>query len=156
MRCWHWKSPKQILVHILMSLAKKYPCNLHVLLKAPRLRNNAVIASTHGTRQCRYALCPVNSEPRSDICPLLVTSDCATSWSSELRQLTVMRWRHCSWNNNNIVFCLFVLLSAKCPQRHRQIHIQESRLLYYLIREIQTWLNINHITVHCKLTHIYI
>ena len=26
--------------------------------------------------------------------------------------------------------------------------IQDSRLLYYLIREIKTWLNINHITVH--------
>ena len=25
---------------------------------------------------------------------------------------------------------------------------QDSRLLYYLIREIKTWLNINHITVH--------
>ena len=24
----------------------------------------------------------------------------------------------------------------------------ESRLLYYLIREFKTWLNINHITVH--------
>ena len=28
------------------------------------------------------------------------------------------------------------------------IDIQDSRLLYYLIREIKTWLNINHITVH--------
>ena len=26
--------------------------------------------------------------------------------------------------------------------------IQDSRLLYYFIREIKTWLNINHITVH--------
>ena len=26
--------------------------------------------------------------------------------------------------------------------------IQDSRLLNYLIREIETWLNINHITVH--------
>ena len=29
-----------------------------------------------------------------------------------------------------------------------------SRLLYYLIREIKTWLNINHITVHNNMTHI--
>ena len=28
------------------------------------------------------------------------------------------------------------------------IYIQDSRLFYYLIREIKTWLNINHITVH--------
>ena len=26
--------------------------------------------------------------------------------------------------------------------------IRDSRLIYYLIREIDTWLNINHITVH--------
>ena len=26
--------------------------------------------------------------------------------------------------------------------------IQDSRLLYYLIREMKTWLNVNHITVH--------
>ena len=26
--------------------------------------------------------------------------------------------------------------------------IRDSRLLYFLIREIETWLNINHITVH--------
>ena len=28
------------------------------------------------------------------------------------------------------------------------LYIQDSRLLYHLIREIKTWLNINHITVH--------
>ena len=28
--------------------------------------------------------------------------------------------------------------------------VQESRLLYYLIREIKMWLNINHITVHIR------
>ena len=30
---------------------------------------------------------------------------------------------------------------------------QDSRLLYYLIREIKTWLNINHITMY-TITHI--
>ena len=28
------------------------------------------------------------------------------------------------------------------------VYIQDSRLLYYFVREIKTWLNINHITVH--------
>ena len=30
--------------------------------------------------------------------------------------------------------------------------VHDSRLLYYLIREIKTWLNINHITVHNNTT----
>ena len=33
---------------------------------------------------------------------------------------------------------------------HTSEGIQNSRLLYYLITEIKTWLNINHITVHKK------
>ena len=33
--------------------------------------------------------------------------------------------------------------------------IQVSRLLYYLIREIKTWLNINHITVHNNTYYIF-
>ena len=36
-----------------------------------------------------------------------------------------------------------------CQHRlHQKLKIQDSRLLYYLIREIKMWLNINHITVH--------
>ena len=39
----------------------------------------------------------------------------------------------------------------------RVVHMEKardaSRLLYYLIREIKTWLNINHITVHNNMTH---
>ena len=31
---------------------------------------------------------------------------------------------------------------------------QDSKLLYYFIREIKLWLNINHITVHNNLTQI--
>jgi len=38
-----------------------------------------------------------------------------------------------------------ILLDVRSTSR-----IQESRLLYYLVREIKTWLNINHITVHNK------
>ena len=33
-------------------------------------------------------------------------------------------------------------------REHGAGDIQDSRLLYYLIREIKTWLNINHITTH--------
>ena len=43
------------------------------------------------------------------------------------------------------------ILSPQITMQHipsPQITIQDSRLIYYLIREIKTWLNINHITVH--------
>ena len=56
----------------------------------------------------------------------------------------------------NGFFCKFLLqLVAKCVVlegiKTRKLvlkEIQNSRLLYYLIRKIKTWLNINHITVH--------
>ena len=35
------------------------------------------------------------------------------------------------------------------------LYIQDSRLLYYIIREIKTWLNINHITVHSNTYFIF-
>ena len=64
------------------------------------------------------------------------------------------------------LFGLFVLkhfLSKRAINVHSIIHssvtfnaqptIQDSRLLYYLIREINTWLNINHITQY-TIAHI--
>ena len=51
--------------------------------------------------------------------------------------------------NHSLCPCSWIFVSLLYLQR-----IQDSRLLYYLIREIKTWLNINHITVHTNLTHI--
>ena len=41
-----------------------------------------------------------------------------------------------------------VQVAMQTFHREVQVAIQDSRLLYYLIRKIKTWLNINHITVH--------
>ena len=36
------------------------------------------------------------------------------------------------------------------------LYIQDSGLLYYLIREIKPWLNINHITAHSNIYCIFL
>ena len=38
--------------------------------------------------------------------------------------------------------------SLRWVDLHVCVYIQDSRLLYYLMREIETWLNINYISVH--------
>ena len=48
---------------------------------------------------------------------------------------------------------VFHLVSLVAPLHRREI--QDARLLYYLIREIKTWLNINHITVHRNMYCIF-
>ena len=45
--------------------------------------------------------------------------------------------------NHSLCPCSCMFVSLLYRQR-----IQDSRLLYYLVREIKTWLNINHITIH--------
>jgi len=49
----------------------------------------------------------------------------------------------------NVLSVIVASCCLGCQHRlYQKLKIQNLRLLYYLIREIKTWLNINHITEH--------
>ena len=58
--------------------------------------------------------------------------------------------------NLNIYCRNFSMIDLVCGKLNIYCKIQDSRLLYYLIREIKTWLSINCITVHNNIIYFYI
>ena len=124
-----------VMTNTYLSWQKRYLWQLRATIKSHLFADLVALKAVHGL--IVHLLLVQDFEGTPKVVHLLKT----LAASQPLPRSQVERTGH---------FMLWEMTTARC------VKIHDSRLLHYLIKEIRTWLNINHITVHNITYSIYI